>query len=264
MTMQIDEPFTGIIALNDEKPIGLILADNHKSKDHAELFSFFVIPEERHKGVGKKLLFFLEKALKEEGVTQIQSRFWNNWGSIYVINKLLAALGWESPTTIKYICEGSIAKHTVAPWPHLKFPSGFSFFSWEDLDEENKDLIDDLIFEHKIPMEYDPFQHTDKIFYPASIGLKQDSRLVGWNIVYSLRKDMIEYNNLFVLDEYKKHGYGINLLKESFGRQYDLNIPNATWIINADNPTMVKVFQRITTGHLSNLVEVKACRKNIG
>jgi hypothetical protein len=56
-------------------------------------------------------------------------------------------------------------------------------------------------------------------------------------------------------------GYAISLLKDSFGRQFELHIPKATWIINAENKAILKIAQLLAGKQLNKYVEVKGSRK---
>lgn len=262
-TMPLHEPFTGVWAVKDKQIVGVLLADKNPS-GVSEIFSFFVIPDERNKRVGSQLLTLLETSLKNQGIHQVQTRYRSDWGSLSVIEKMLKTNGWEAPVLIRVIAEIDIKQFTNTPWPEVKLPSDYSVFNWKELTNADRKQIDRMIMNRQIPPEFNPYQHEDKIFLPVSLGLRNKGIIIGWNIVYSLSDDTKEYNNLFIAEEFRKLGHAITLIHKSTEEQFKLNIPKATWLVNADNKPALKIVKYITADHLSKYVEVKASRKKLG
>ena len=261
-TMQLHEPFTGVWAVKDKKIVGAVLADNNHA-GISEVFSFYVKPEERNNQAGCQLLSLLETSLKNSGIHQMQARYRSDWGSLAIIEKILKKQHWETPYLIRVIAEIDINQYTHVPWPVIRIPSDFTLFNWSDLTDADRHEVDIITKNGEVPAEFNPLQHPDKIFLPASIGLRYKEKLIGWNIVYALKPGSIEYNNLFLRKEYRNFGHAITLLHRSFGEQYKLKIPQAIWIINADNKPVMKIAQRIGNDYVSKLIEVKASYKKI-
>jgi hypothetical protein len=259
-TMPLHEPYTGVWAVKNNKMIGALLADKNPS-GVSELFSFFILPAERNKRVGSQMLSLLETSLKNQGIKQMQTRYRNDWGSLSVIEKMLKSNGWETPQLLRIIAEIDIKQFTNTPWPTVKLPSDYSLFNWKELTGDDRTHIDRMIINKQMPPEFNPHQHKDKISLPLSFGLRKKGIIIGWNIVYSLTDDTKEYNNLFIAEEFRKLGHAITLIHKSTSEQYKLNIPKATWLINADNKPALKIVKYITAGNLSKYVEVKATRK---
>jgi GNAT superfamily N-acetyltransferase len=260
-TMPIVEPYTGVWATNEKNQmLGLILAD-HKNNEYSELFSFYVVPGQRNKGIGTQLLSLLETALREQGIKWIQSRYRSDWPGKPVIEKMLISANWEKPFLMRWIIEFDMSKFDQARWPDSKLPSDYSLFPWNELTASDRDEIDILLRKKEFPREFDPYQHAQKIFLPGSSGLRYRGKIIGWNIVYSLKADTLEYNNLFIREDFRKLGHALSLLHQSFGIQDRLKIPKATWVINADNKTVMKFTEHIGGWILSRKVEVMGCRK---
>jgi hypothetical protein len=260
LTIPLHEPFTGIWALRDNQIVGIILADRNP-EGYSELFSFLVIPKERNKGIGNQLLSQLAVSLKSQGIGVIRSRYRTDWGSQEVIEKMLKTHGWESPQLLRVIAEIDINHFPTSPWPAMKLSSDYTLFNWTELTKDDRNRIDRLIINKQVPPEFNPYQHEDKIFLPSSFGLRNKGVLIGWNIVYTLTEDTIEYNNLYLVEEFRKLGHAITLIHKSTGEQYKLNIPKATWLINADNKPTLKIVKRITANNLNKFIEVRASHK---
>ena len=260
--MPLHEPYTGVWALKDKQIIGLILADKSPA-GISEIFSFFVVPDERNKRIGSQLLILIENSLRNQGIQQVQTRYRSDWGSLAVIERMLKTNGWENPLLIRVIAEIDIRHFIDTPWPKVKLPSDYTLFNWNELTKADRSAIDLMIKNKEVPPEFNPYQNPDKIFLPVSFGLRNKGVIIGWNIVYSLSDETKEYNNLFIRKEFRKLGHAITLIHRSTGEQYKLNIPKATWLINADNEPTLKIVKHITADHLNRYVEVKFSRKRL-
>jgi hypothetical protein len=201
--------------------------------------------------------------LKSRGITGIQSRYRSDWKNVETIEKMIASHGWRTPQLVRIIAETSIEKYNLAPWPVVKLPTSYSVFNWTDLTKEDENELLSFINQGIVPKEFDPFQHTENFFMPSCMGLKFNGHVVGWNIAYLLKDDTIEYNNLFILDTFRNKGYAIALINQSFGEQFKLKIPKATWIINAGNTPIIKIAHRIAERFLDKFVEVKGSGKKL-
>lgn len=260
LTMPIVEPFTGVWAVKEKKIIAMILADN-KSGDSSELFSFFVVPAERNKGIGTQLLALLEDSLKEQQKKFIYTRYRNDWSCLEQIEKLLLSNAWEIPQLFRIIASGEISAFPKVKWPVLDLNSKTYVFPWNEITSEDEKTIDQWIAGNKIPKAFDPRQHGEKIESGISTGMRMEEKLVGWNLVYRLKEDTLEYNNLFVEESYRKSGLAFHLLKSSCEKQFHSTIPYATWVVNADNPVIMKFTRAVLDGIFQNLVEVKISKK---
>jgi GNAT superfamily N-acetyltransferase len=261
-TMPLYEPFTGVWAIKDNKIIGTVLADKNPA-GYSELFSFLVVPKHRNKGIGNQLLSLLITSLKNQGISYVQTRYRSDWGSYLAIEKILKTHGWEPPHLLRIIAEVDIKHFPDSQWPSIKIPSQYFMFNWGDITAKDRTQIDSMITNQKIPQEFNPYQHKEKICFPISYGLRYQDSLIGWNIAYFLKADTIEYNNLYISENYRKFGYAIALLQNSFQSQYKLNISKATWIVNADNQPMLKIVQKIASKFIDKFIEVKSSYKKL-
>jgi ribosomal protein S18 acetylase RimI-like enzyme len=261
-SIPIYEPYIGVWALKNKTIIGLILADRNKN-NVSELFSFYVIPDERNKGVGTKLLSLLENTLREKGMKSLQTRYRTDWKSLSIIEKILKSNLWYDPITLLHIFNIEIKHFPKFAWPDVKLSRDYSIFNWKELLPSEKDLIKKAQQNKQIPLEFNPFQNETKICMPVSFGLRYKGTIVGWNLAYSLKPDTIELNNLYIFPDFRNIGSGISLLNKSFNEQYKLSIPHTIWITKADNTPILKIVKRIAGQYLDKNIELRIAKKTL-
>lgn len=259
-SMPIQEPYTGVWALKENKMMGIVLAETN-NRGISELFSFFVLPKYRNKGIGNQLLTILQDTLRNKGIKALRSRYWSNWGSIVAVEKMLRSHGWELPQVIRTIAHTSINAYPAVNWPRFIFSSDYEIVNWGTITTEDKDHLRTLLANGQISSGFTPFQHEDQIFLPVSLGLRYQGKIVGWNIAYSFNSETLEHNNLFVLPEIRNRGLALKLLHDSLSLQYKLKIPKVTWLLNEDNKLAKKVIGRLTNEHIEKKIVVRASQK---
>ena len=259
-TMPIQEPYAGVWALDGNLMIGIILAETN-NRGTSELFSFYVRPKYRNQGIGNKLLTILEETLKKQGVRILRSRYWSDWKSVSVIEKMLKSHDWETPSVIRRILYTPVTTFKEMYWPKLVLPSDYEIFKWESLTNKDKEDISNMLNEGKIIEAFNPFQHEKQVFLPVSLGLRVNGKIAGWNLGYALKADTIEHNNLYILEEFRNKGIALKLLYDSIELQYELKIPNVAWIINEDNVMAKRVIGRLTLHNARKNIEVRSSQK---
>jgi predicted GNAT family acetyltransferase len=253
--INLHEPFTGVWALDGERMVGLALS--HKiGGNQAELFSFYVLPEYRNKGIGKRLLYNMQVLLKDKNIKKLNTLFRDDWQSIKWISRLLEANKWHPPELLRVISEISIKKYYDVSWPRISMPNHYSIMSLGQLSEVQSNQLKEFTNKQDIPNEFKPLNNTESICKPASMVFCYKERVVGWNIVYQIGAEKLEYNNLYILKEFRKLGYALSLLHASFGVQYQLQIPLSTWVVNADNTPMMKISESLASDFRSKKVLV--------
>ena len=247
-------PLLGIIAHDEQKVVGLLLAEYDKKHIVSEVITLYVKPAFRKTGIGTSLLKHAQKALFSAGYKELQIVYWSNWKYSSTFVKLLDKLGWEKPENLMKIYKTTRKNQERIKWPaDLDLPAGYEVFFWKDLTlEERRRLIESQEQSPWIEPGFDPFKNESHMETLNSFGLKFHGHIIGWIITYRNQPDSIEYNNLFIHPEYRAGlTVPVYLLKESIGLQLKSGPENFIWIIGENN-TGMHIF---ATRYLNQLIE---------
>jgi GNAT superfamily N-acetyltransferase len=261
--MHINEPIIGVWALDGNQLMGITLT-TVTLQQNAEIFSFFVVPPARNKTLGKQLLTITEKTLNELGIKQVMMRFRDDWGSHSFISKLLLSSGWEDPAIIRIIAELEIKRFPEMTWPNVKLPGDIKIINWNERNKQDDDYLSAQIANQQVGTVFNPYQNPERIYPSTSLLMRYNEKIIGWCISYQMKAGTIEYNNLFVFNDFRNKGYAIKLIELALAAQHlKTTIPYATWIINAQNNAILRVFNQVGKPHVHKLISVKASRKQL-
>ncbi|HYX08958.1 MAG TPA: GNAT family N-acetyltransferase [Bacteroidales bacterium] len=234
-------PLLGVVARDEQKVAGLLLAEFDKKHIVSEIITLYVKPEYRKTGIGSTLLKHAQKALFSSGYKELHIVYWSNWKYSGTVVNLLDKLGWEKPENLMKIYKTNRKKQEKIKWPaSLELPAGYEIFFWKDLTlEERRQLKESQQQTPWIDPGFDPFKNERHIETLNSIGLKYQGNIIGWIITYRNQPDSVEYNNLFIHPEYRAGlTVPVYLLKESIGLQLKSGPENFIWIIGEGNTGM--------------------------
>jgi GNAT superfamily N-acetyltransferase len=264
-TMDINDPLLAILVKTDSKIAGMAVAEFDRSKKHSEILSLLVDKEHRNRGLGSKLVNYITVALAKAGYREARIYFRSNWESKGFIFKLVEKDKWTTPVTLMHIFKSSINHRDEVRWTHDRhLPEGMQIVLWIDIDDRLKNDLERHIRNEKIiPRFLAPFVNAEKIETLNSVGLLYKSQIIGWNITYRLDKDTIEYNNLFVREEYRRHAsLPVALLNRSVQIQFKNNIPGFIWLVdNSDRRMLNFIYRRIGPFIDSDVLVMQTAKK---
>ena len=221
------------------QPVGLILAEYPKDRGRAVILSLFVAPEHRQRGIGTALLIQIEQILTVSGCEQIDFIHSLNLMTP-VIERILDRQSWSPSSANSLQCLTDLKTIEQAPFLNrYTFPQKFMIFPWSELTELERSQI-----EHKengldYPDELLPFR-AGRIETPASIGVRDGDRVIGWSIVAQVSPNCVSYSSLFVRPEYRSIGLGIHLLVASINRQIvDRSVTAGLFIVLHENTNIM-------------------------
>ncbi|UCH15834.1 MAG: GNAT family N-acetyltransferase [Bacteroidales bacterium] len=251
-TMDIIDPLLAILVKSENIIVGLAVAEFNRRKSLSEILSLYISKDHRHKGLGRKLIYYTTRALAQAGFKEARIYFRSNWESKGFIDKIAITENWTKPVTLMHIFKSNLNYKDKVIWTHdLNLPEGIRIESWRDINKSCKDELKKHTENDKsIPQYLSPFVNTDKIENLISVGLIKKTEIIGWNIVYRINKDTLEYNNLFIHKEYRKDIIlPIALISRSVKLQIKNNITNFIWLVdNSDLRMLNFIYRKI--GHL--------------
>jgi len=78
-SVEIKNPILAVSVKKDDNLIGLCLSEFNSQKSSSEIFSFYIDPEYRNKGLGQELQIRTEQILAQKGFQEFISYFWSSW-----------------------------------------------------------------------------------------------------------------------------------------------------------------------------------------
>lgn len=264
-TMKIADPLLAIQVKSGDIIVGLAIAELDRSKSCSEILSLYINREHRGRGLGSKLIFYINRALAKAGFEEARIYFRSNWDSKGFIYKLVEKDKWTAPVTLMHIFKSNLDYKDKVTWTQdLHLPEDLRIGIWSEISNEYKTALKHRIENDKsVPQYLFPFINTEKIENLNSVGLLKKNEIIGWNIIYRINKDTLEYNNLFIMQEYRTNiKLPIALISRSVQLQIKNNIKNFVWIINSNDLKMLNfVYRKI--GHLvdSDILVMQTTKK---
>lgn len=220
--------------------VGLTLSEVYTEwcKKTAQLYSFIIKSNHRQQGIGRQLFSFTQNLLvKEEKIVSFEFVYTQEDPFTPALEKILASQHWTPAKTLLIRCHFD-ADVFNPPWIHYAYhlPSSMSFFPWKDLLSEDRKHIEYLAYQRRFVPYLNPLREGMLIDMETSVGLRQETHVVGWSITQRLDPSTICYSILYIDSALLHKGYGIQLLAQSIRRQKSLPIPipNAILEVNVN------------------------------
>ncbi len=264
-TMEIIDPLMAILVKSEDVIAGLAIAEFDRNKNYSEILSLYIDKEHRRKGLGSKLVYYINRVLARAGFDEARMYFRSDWESKGFIYKLVEKDNWTTPVTLMHIFKSNLAYKDKVIWTEdLHLPEEIKIELWRDINRKYKDALKQLIENDKsVPQYLSPFINTGKIEPINSVGLIKKNEIIGWNIIYRINNDTLEYNNLYIRREYRTNiKLPIALISTSVKLQIKNNITNFIWLIdNSDLRMLNFIYRKI--GHLidSDILVMQASKK---
>jgi len=237
-SVEIKNPILAVSVRKNNNIIGLCIAEFNSEQNYSEIFSFYIDPEYRNKGIGQEMLQKTEQILKQKGYEEIRSYFWSSWESFEATKHIIKIQGWSEPQKLMHVFKTDIARVTNIPWrQNVKLPQGYEIVPWSWVSpDEKKALQDEQEFMPFYPESLSPFYHDEKLAYYTSLALLYKSQVVGWLLTYWNSPTTIEYNNVFIRKDYR---LGIKIPLEMIHiasmKQVEQGVPDILWSVGEEN-----------------------------
>lgn len=237
------------------QPIGLILAEYSQRDRPARIYSLYVEPAHRCRGLGKALITRMEQALSDAGCVEVELTYTFHL-TMPVLERILEQLNWSSgrPFSLRCVVTQRQLIQNV-PWLNHALPTSFTLFPWSELTLQDRETIDqqrDSVLMY--PAELDPFREEDLIEPRSSFGLRYQGQVVGWMITHRIAVDTVRYSVLFVRPDLQSIGRSIPLLATAIRRQLeDPQVTKAIFIVLLENAPMVKFVHRRLSPYLTEM-----------
>jgi uncharacterized protein (TIGR03032 family) len=260
--LSLHQPLLALLALSEEKPAGLLVAERLPVNASVHLRSLFVVPEHRQQGLATEMVRRLEAAMLRQDCPYLECSYDSTWNYASVVEDILASLDWPRPQVLQYRYQGQAkAIPEALPFAETSLPSGFTIFPWQELSAADREAIHSRQkAESWYPLRMDPFQEEESRELENSIGLRFQEQVVGWLVTHRNHPDIVQYRILFVSNEFpasERTGLIIPLIAQAFQRQAFADIPLYLFQVDGHDQTIMD----ITRLYLEPLAQVTAIIK---
>lgn len=258
---ELRAPLVAVLALAESGPVGLALAQLLPEQRAAEILSCFVLPEHRGRGIGRRLIGSMERALARQGVATAQLAFRDAWSGTPALRRILDQRGWEPPQPRLLLGKSTQKLFADAAWlDRARVPPRFSIVPWMAVTEAERAALRETQGEQPwYPELLSPFQLPERVELLNSLALRRDRDVIGWIITHRLDQRTIQYTSLFVRPPFQRRA--VALLAASIRRQQASDLPFGIFQVALDNAAMARFARRRLAPYLSSLHTLYATSK---
>ncbi len=258
---QLQGELLAVSASISQTIVGFVVAEILPDVKRANIISFYVLPEYRHKKIGTSLLFYLEKDLRQKGFTDVEVSYQQTEITGLVLEPLLRKFNWQSPESKFLLCKTTTEKIAAAPWLYKPvLPTEYEIFSWQELSQNEAQKIRSW---QDCSAALNPFTNDRRIEFMNSLGVRHNGEIIGWSITHRVAADTIRYSSLFVREKYQKFGRAVPVLAESIKRQIASPVPYCTFSVDKDNAAMLQFVKRRLQPYLTYFNESRCAVKKL-
>ncbi len=204
------------VAIQDNKPVGLLLSTSTENFYISEIHSLFVDEKYRNQKIATTLINTFEKTLRDLKCFMITMFYSNAIESKLQFEHLIKKCEFTPPFPLiyRYFYKGA---HFNPDWigKKYRYPAHFSTIYFKELQEEERKSLLTREDQGAIPCEVSPFLNEEAIEPSNSFFLKDKDRIIGWIITHRVNETLIRYSSLYIEPEYQHLGYSIKLLIDS-------------------------------------------------
>jgi GNAT superfamily N-acetyltransferase len=237
----------GVVASIEGKGVGLAIAERRADAEAAVLRSLRVDPAYRRRGIGTRLVAYLERLLAKRGVAETVVRYQATEATVASFEPLLGRLGWSRPQTDFVLIQEQAANANNAPW-HERYSlrPPYEVIAWQELTPADIAAIPTL----GAPLTLLPQSGNEPIEPSVSVALRHAERLVGWAVAHRVDADTVRYSSVYVVPGHRARGQGLALMAHAFQRHKASGIARGIAAIHVGNEEFMRVYRR----HLKQLV----------
>lgn len=234
-----------VAATVDGTPAGLVLGAVPKSGNEAppSLFSIFVAPEFRHRGIGTRLMEDFHREILRRGGRLIRVKYTSGKAATPFFERILRKTGWDEPTPRMAAIKADLLQIRAMdpPWLRDRKIDGkrFRIIPWREVTDEHKLALRQSDEQDSwIAGDLAPWKHEKNFDPVTSCALLRDGRLVGWVINHLMPDGTTRFTCSFAHPRLQRFGVVLWLYKESVDRAEEAGRRFGTWTVPLYHPAM--------------------------
>ena len=242
---RIKKPFVGVLAIENRRPIGLILASSESTQTIYRIHSFLVHPSFREQKIGARLVEALEKNIQERGGKKIEGVYRSHWQSVPFIQRILQQQEWATPNPQLIFVNGEVANALAYFKKPGQLLSTFSFLYFTQLKKSDIQIIQQKQNNnHWFDPDLHPFMEQSTIHTACSFLVKRGTEIIGWIVSHHLRPDLNEITAFFIDKKYRSYKLAYQMIHTVLAKQLTLGIPKFLATSKMDGNPVAKLIER--------------------
>lgn len=223
-------------AIQDGKPIGLILVQLIQVLQTGDILYLFVAEKHRGDQIEKQLLSLVQQELTKQNFILLLFSYPGNKPESAHLEQAFKTLGWP-PTRLLIIHCRFDGYQFNPPWLKrgFHFSKGVREFSWDKLKPSERAELMKQEKNQIFPTYVSPFKNSpfpiEKI---NSLGLRHKGEVIGWMITQRIDPDTIRYSALYIQKSWQTTGSALKLLKDSIMKQIKSGVKWGVLDVNLD------------------------------
>lgn len=254
------------VGIGDSEPLGLVTAKLAPNGQRASIYSLYVQPWARRRGLASALLSKLEGELQVQGYQELHIAY--SGSQSVAVNGLLRQCGWGPPTLTSYACRIDIRANVRMKWLFFDYqlPDTIEIFPWAEATRAELDQARALA-EAPEPVAWgvSPWASPEPFEPMNSLAIRRHGQVLGWIITHRPLPDLIRYTAWYVHPEMRLTGAGIAMLARSILLQRDYYLqhgaPTQTLLRFVTNNTLMSQFVQKRLAPFGELEQEWAGRK---
>lgn len=213
-----------VLATIDGKAIGLALSTPLQNQENIRLMSLAVSKSFRRQGIATKMITILEKELIKKGGGDIIAYYRSHWSSAEFIPSLFTKIAWSDPKEDMVILQGRVTElYPIYEDIENHLPLTYTISQWSDFMPRNKDVINRIIKEEKVPTSLNPFIASPTLNHTISQVLLLENQIIGWISAHNISPNTIEYTSLYISKKHRKYKLALQLMRSAVLNQMNLD-----------------------------------------
>lgn len=259
-----------LVARLGERPIGLALAELPLSVvSSPELLSLFVEPAFRNRGVGRRLVEAVERAVASEGATELTAVYTAGRPSIAAVERILWKRAWVAPeprtVSVRFAPGDFLASELFSERRMAALSAGLELFAWSELAAAEKAAIRASDERKRWITPMLAFWRFERAGFDelSSIGVRYKGEVVGWVINHPLGTDTVRFTCSFLRKDISRRGRIVPLYRESLRRLVAAGCRRCTLVTPVEYPNMVRFIYRWIAPIAEFVGETRGSRKSL-
>ncbi|WP_157737964.1 GNAT family N-acetyltransferase [Aneurinibacillus soli] len=262
---QASAELIAIGAVQNNRPIGVVMAERRISTQSANLLSIFVTPACRRDHIGSHLMRVLEGELVKHGCGRLYVEFMASAKETSPFEVFFQSCGYAPSHPGIHLFRGTPQHLLESSWyvRCRQLPPRFSIATWSSTDTVERAAIRQGEGVWYPPL-LSPFVEENAIDPELSLVLRDQNDLVGWLITERMGESALLYKTMFVKKQHQRMGRGLALFAEGIRRMMQIpDLTEALCFVEGTNKPMLQAMRRRIMGPDSQEHILRRTYKNI-